>query len=366
MARCQFVHDLRRCPVDVGSPQTQSQRDQVTRIVNRLIQSYRVPKTVQPATRVQTPYSLEPQRTLSKPSKSFSAVYDQTSIAKQPQVISRFPYFHYSANNLNNLNPQQQRVNSSQSKVESDHHSDSLAKSASTTSTHSSSKSRKNSLTRKSVMLLKDQIQERNNSHAFGASDLQNGASFPLADQGQLSSKHSTKSQSNKEITEHLAMQFVHIDLSLSNEDKGGSKIIVEDLTKLPTPALSPTSPSTTNNSTKSTASQLALEVTTISHALSTARQSIREQEGSSSERGKAEQVMPAAKSSGIVTKIMPSRPTNLSTSGARFGVANFMGRKIDSPKATTAAPTVTTAAAPVSSTPLHRSPKGKDFLNLF
>lgn len=36
MARCQRVHDLRQCPVAVGSPQTQQQRDQVTRIVQRL------------------------------------------------------------------------------------------------------------------------------------------------------------------------------------------------------------------------------------------------------------------------------------------------------------------------------------------
>lgn len=36
MARCQVVHDLRQCPVVVGSPQTQPQRDQVTRIINRL------------------------------------------------------------------------------------------------------------------------------------------------------------------------------------------------------------------------------------------------------------------------------------------------------------------------------------------
>ena len=28
--RCQAVHDLRHCPVEVGSPQTQTQRDQVS------------------------------------------------------------------------------------------------------------------------------------------------------------------------------------------------------------------------------------------------------------------------------------------------------------------------------------------------
>lgn len=37
MARCQYAHDLRQCPVAVGSPQTQPQRDQVTRIINRLM-----------------------------------------------------------------------------------------------------------------------------------------------------------------------------------------------------------------------------------------------------------------------------------------------------------------------------------------
>ena len=40
MARCQEVHDLRQCPVAVGSPQTQTQRDQVTRIINRLVKSH--------------------------------------------------------------------------------------------------------------------------------------------------------------------------------------------------------------------------------------------------------------------------------------------------------------------------------------
>jgi hypothetical protein len=42
MKRCQVVHDLRKCPVDVGSPQTQTQRDQVSRIVVQLINSYKM------------------------------------------------------------------------------------------------------------------------------------------------------------------------------------------------------------------------------------------------------------------------------------------------------------------------------------
>ena len=38
MTRCQRVHDMREYPVDVGSPQTQQQREQVIRIISRLIQ----------------------------------------------------------------------------------------------------------------------------------------------------------------------------------------------------------------------------------------------------------------------------------------------------------------------------------------
>eukprot|EP01041_Mallomonas_annulata_P007878 gene7878-16121_t len=37
MAFCQLAHDLRQCPVVVGSPQTQTQRDQVTRVISKLI-----------------------------------------------------------------------------------------------------------------------------------------------------------------------------------------------------------------------------------------------------------------------------------------------------------------------------------------
>ncbi|KAJ8599081.1 hypothetical protein CTAYLR_007617 [Chrysophaeum taylorii] len=36
LVRCQFVHDTRRIPIAVGSPQTPKQRDQVCRIISRL------------------------------------------------------------------------------------------------------------------------------------------------------------------------------------------------------------------------------------------------------------------------------------------------------------------------------------------
>ncbi|CAM9678370.1 unnamed protein product, partial [Discosporangium mesarthrocarpum] len=40
MERCQFVHDVRRVPIDVGSPQTESQRQQVERIIKHLAQHW--------------------------------------------------------------------------------------------------------------------------------------------------------------------------------------------------------------------------------------------------------------------------------------------------------------------------------------
>ena len=36
MERCQFVHDLRKIPLDVPSPQKPSQRNQVRRIIGAL------------------------------------------------------------------------------------------------------------------------------------------------------------------------------------------------------------------------------------------------------------------------------------------------------------------------------------------
>ncbi|CAM9989589.1 unnamed protein product [Choristocarpus tenellus] len=38
MDRCQFVHDVRRIPINVGSPQTEGQRQQVQRVVQQLVQ----------------------------------------------------------------------------------------------------------------------------------------------------------------------------------------------------------------------------------------------------------------------------------------------------------------------------------------
>lgn len=42
LTRCQLVHDLRQCPVDVASPQTSEQVEQVARIIGRLQEKNRM------------------------------------------------------------------------------------------------------------------------------------------------------------------------------------------------------------------------------------------------------------------------------------------------------------------------------------
>ncbi|CAM9444571.1 unnamed protein product [Discosporangium mesarthrocarpum] len=65
MERCQFVHDVRRVPIQVGSPQTESQRQQVERIVGQLVRSRATASVTPPPAPTQLaplPPEEEPQR----------------------------------------------------------------------------------------------------------------------------------------------------------------------------------------------------------------------------------------------------------------------------------------------------------------
>ena len=73
MAMCQQVHNLRQCPVVVGSPQTQPQRDQVTRVINRLLTSTRFHR-----------------RTLSESMDSSGISTESDSISSSPRSPSTF------------------------------------------------------------------------------------------------------------------------------------------------------------------------------------------------------------------------------------------------------------------------------------
>ncbi len=55
MERCQIVHDMRQYPVEVGSPQTQSQRDQVTRVIKVLMSEMGLDPSPFSSTVVQNP-----------------------------------------------------------------------------------------------------------------------------------------------------------------------------------------------------------------------------------------------------------------------------------------------------------------------
>lgn len=93
MQRCQVVHDLRRCRVEVGSPQTQTQRDQVIRIVNQLIRSYRdnAPndRVNSPNTRVASPANSLKKVQLRK--SPFSSANNSTASLQTVNLDSQLP-----------------------------------------------------------------------------------------------------------------------------------------------------------------------------------------------------------------------------------------------------------------------------------
>lgn len=96
MERCQAVHDLRRCHVEVGSPQTQTQRDQVIRIVDSLIRSYHETPTMSPhkptspsmLTRVMSPAANTLRKLFNRSSPSNSA---HNSTSNLHQAIETAP-----------------------------------------------------------------------------------------------------------------------------------------------------------------------------------------------------------------------------------------------------------------------------------
>lgn len=96
MERCQAVHDLRRCHVEVGSPQTQTQRDQVIRIVNSLIRSYRetptishhAPSSPSMLTRVMSPAANTLRKLFNRSSPSNSAHNSSSSLHQTVESAS--------------------------------------------------------------------------------------------------------------------------------------------------------------------------------------------------------------------------------------------------------------------------------------
>lgn len=121
MRRCQAVHDLRRCPVDVGSPQTQPQRDQVARV---LAQLQRVGKNPNPSP---NPGSIMPNKVLAGRSASMDA-----SSKRKPQAEGEADKSKKGAHHLSRLS-----FNAFYDSLRGNHHS---------TSSNSTSSNSKNQL----------------------------------------------------------------------------------------------------------------------------------------------------------------------------------------------------------------------------
>ena len=80
MAMCQQVHDLRQCPVVVGSPQTQPQRDQVTRVINRLLTSTRFHRRTLSESMDSSGISTESDSISSSPRSPFTFIHNMPKI----------------------------------------------------------------------------------------------------------------------------------------------------------------------------------------------------------------------------------------------------------------------------------------------
>lgn len=102
MARCQLVHDLRQCPVVVGSPQTEPQRQQVIRVIHYL----KTLSTIHPYKNSQTAKTGEISGTSGRTGTIFTnvqyvqatttdalftAIAESSSSATLPTVISNSP-----------------------------------------------------------------------------------------------------------------------------------------------------------------------------------------------------------------------------------------------------------------------------------
>lgn len=388
MHRCQVVHDLRKCPVDVGSPQTQAQRDQVTRVINRLIHEYRIPQ--QPRV---THLQKDPiPKKLNRPSKSMNVIYEPHPNLTRPsyyaqntplqsnnaeanhsaqssqRALTKFPYFPHSSNNLNqivgnNLVKSQQTIPSHPSTQTQRE----LTKSSSSSSTNNnnsnnnSAKIRRNSSTRKSIFL-NEQIHE-NQLADIRKLDINAAVNVAVSKQ-ELSP--SGKHHRYESVSEDVVNQFVQIDISSNSEDAAGSKqnllSSTEEVVKLPgtTATSALTSPQT---SEKSVQSAQVPEPTTIAQALSNARQSVKQTEAGPGRDQQTRGIFSTnvANSFYSAKKLVPSRPANNATSGARFGVANFLNRKIE---ASSAASVNSTSNNPATSK--AGKSNGKDFLNIF
>lgn len=383
MHRCQVVHDLRKCPVDVGSPQTQAQRDQVTRVINRLIHEYRI----SPQPRFLHAQRDSSQKKLNRPSKSMNTMYDANNTSQgrvqqinhQPnenhslnqqhvipqRALTKFPYFPHSANNLNHIagtNLVKSNSNKNLHIVQNHTQLQSHRESSSLSISSNVSKLTRNSNTRKSIFL-NDQIQEKGRvdlERSEGSSNLQD----LLLKQESNSHQLDLHTDAGAVASEDIASQFVHIDISSRSDDIGTKQNVIlqsEEVVKLPGATSSLSSPQTSGKSVPSVA---PVEPTTIAQALSNARQSVRQTD--ESVKDQYLRFMDNSSQSKFWyanqgKRFVPSRPPSNATSGARFGVANFLNRKLEvSGNSSSASLTNNNANSKAS------KPKGKEFLNIF
>jgi hypothetical protein len=367
MTRCQAVHDLRKCPVNVGSPQTQAQRDQVTRIINKLFQQYDLKNNpslnsfiLHANTSHQTSgkpvpskqFGVDDQKKdvkqssskkLNRPYQSFNALYDHSKTTSNPETKpSRFPYF----NNLPTTGNEQtsSRGKLSQQNLSSENLSGKIPppKQAKQLSLG------KGLLLNEKFEPHKGPLSHQNSKKSSNGADpsviIKVPASNDLAKENLggkgLHSNTSSRAQERTDVVDtnqngDTTMQYVHIDSSHS-DDQLVSKSLASGEPHHPV-AESVSDPVRLPNTNHSRQSSILVSnsESTVKQALSGARKSI---VGNVIEKAEATQPQTKNSKDGVTipeTKksIFPSRPTQNAGTVSRFGVANFMNRKVDTSK---------------------------------
>jgi hypothetical protein len=374
MLRCQAVHDLRKCPVNVGSvreqcvscsiflmfvffqPQTQAQRDQVSRVIQQLFQEYNLknnPDLHRFVLQVNTQHSGKPQESylfhdqkkdniaksnsgkrLMRPFQSFNAVYDSqhhshqsnSTIKAASSKISRFPYFG-SALPVDHKGKSFLMVGSNQNSLKH-------AAPKGTDLLQNHEKQPLGGNDNAGIIMKVSTLSNISISHGNENSGNPKQSAKPNLHLQEHHKRAKEKlSSSDNNAADELDMQFIHIDSASNSHDEQHN---ASNLLSLEPSAVVPAGSSSGNlidepnlklpgtisgnkivHETLTAATNSA--DSTIRQALSVARQSV---------VGNVVEKQPVSNRATVA--IMPSRPANNVGSVSKFGVANFMGRKLE------------------------------------
>jgi hypothetical protein len=336
--------------VCVLQPQTQAQRDQVSRVIQQLFLEYNLknnPDLHRFVLQVNTQHSGKPQESylfhdqkkdniansnsgkrLMRPFQSFNAVYDSqhqsnSTIKAASSKISRFPYFG-SALPADHKGKSFLMVGSNQNSLK---HATPKG-----TDLHQNHEKQPLSGNDNAGIIMKVSTQSNiSSSHGNENSGNPKQSAKPNFHPQEHHKRAKERLSSSGNAADELDMQFIHIDSASNSHDEqqNASNLVSLEPSAVPAAGSSgnlideqnlklPGTISGNKTATEPLTSATNSADSTIRQALSVARQTI------------VGNVVEKQPSNRATVAIMPSRPANNVGSVSKFGVANFMGRKLE------------------------------------